>query len=219
MRQDPVSGPRWTRVSISIGVGLFILALTLSAVFVPQLRLLHLFQALIYVAVIVLTERNSPWGFGAGVIIPAAWNCLNLFVTHLFQAGAGQFWSLVRTGHVSRPDTLMVMIGGVAHFLLIIACMAGFIQLRPRMKLAAIDRAGKDAMILSGLTVSSLQLSHTEIASDNLLSIVTGMLASANGRCLPSQFQLIRLFRRELPSPCRSSCEASRTSSLSRKVL
>jgi len=73
-------------------------------------------------------------GFGVGVIIPAAWNCLNLFVTHLFQAEAGQFWSLVRTGHVSRPDTLMVMIGGVAHFLLIIACMAGFIQQRPRMK-------------------------------------------------------------------------------------
>jgi hypothetical protein len=134
MRQNPVSGPRWIRVSISIGVGLFILALTLSAVFVPQLCFLHLLQALIYVAVIVLTGRNSPWGFGVGVIIPAAWNGLNLFVTHLFQAGAGQFWSLVRTGHVSRPDTLMVMIGGVAHFLLIIACMAGFIQLRPRMK-------------------------------------------------------------------------------------
>jgi hypothetical protein len=134
MRLNPVSGTRWTFVLISIGVGVFILALTLSAVFVPQLRLLHLFQALIYVAVIVLTKRNSQWGFGVGVIIPAAWNCLNLFVTHLFQAGAGQLWSLVRTGHLSRPDTLMVMIGSVAHFLLIIACMTGFIQLRPRMK-------------------------------------------------------------------------------------
>ena len=41
-------------MSISIGVGLFILALTLSAVFVPQLRRLHFFQALMYVAVIVL---------------------------------------------------------------------------------------------------------------------------------------------------------------------
>jgi hypothetical protein len=134
MRLSPASGYRWTRVSIPIGVGLFILALTLSAVFIPQLRLLHSFQALIYVAVIVLTRRNSPWGFGVGVIIAAAWNCLNLFVTHLFQAGAGQFWSLLRTGHVSRPDTLMVMVGGVAHFLLIVACMAGFLQLRPRMK-------------------------------------------------------------------------------------
>jgi len=134
MRQNPVVASRWIRVSIALGVGLFLLALLLSAVFVPQLRLLHLFQALIYVAVIVLTRRNSPWGFGVGVIIPTAWNCLNLFVTHLFQAGAGQFWSLVRTGHVSRPETLMVMVGGVAHFLLIIACMAGFIQLRPRRK-------------------------------------------------------------------------------------
>lgn len=134
MRQNPVSASRWIRVSIALGVGLFLLALMLSAVYVPQLRLLHLFQALIYVAVIVLTGRNSPWGFGVGVIIPTAWNCLNLFVTHLFQAGAGQFWSLVRTGHVSRPETLMVMVGGVAHFFLIIACMAGFIQLRPHMK-------------------------------------------------------------------------------------
>jgi len=134
MRPSPVIGSRLTNVSIAIGVGLFILALVLSAAFVPQLRLLHLFQALIYVAVIVLTRRNSPWGFGVGVIIPAAWNCLNLFVTHLFQAGAGEFWSLLSTGHVSRPDTLMVMVGGVAHFVLIIACMAGFLQLRPRMK-------------------------------------------------------------------------------------
>ncbi len=119
---------------ISIAAGLFILCLVLSAVIVPQLRLLHVFQALIYVAVIALTRRNSPWGFGIGVIIPVAWNCLNLFVTHLFQAGAAQFWSLVRTGRVSRPDTLLVTIGSMAHFLLIIACMAGFIQLQPRMK-------------------------------------------------------------------------------------
>jgi hypothetical protein len=28
----------------------------------------------------------------------------------------------------------MVMVGGVAHFLLIIACMAGFIQLRPGIR-------------------------------------------------------------------------------------
>jgi hypothetical protein len=125
---------RWIRVSIAIGVGLFILALPVSAAVVPQLRVLHVFQALIYVAVLVLTRRNSPLGFGIGVIIPVAWNCLNLFVTHLFQAGALQFWSLVRTGHVSRPDTLMVMVGGMAHFLLMIACMAGMIQLRPRMK-------------------------------------------------------------------------------------
>jgi hypothetical protein len=125
---------RWIRASIQVGVGLFLLALAVSAFFVPQLRLLHVLQAMIYVAVLVLTRRNSPWGFGIGVIIPTAWNCLNLFVTHLFQAGARQFWLLLRTGHVSRPDTMMVMVGVVAHFLLIVACIAGFLQLQPRGK-------------------------------------------------------------------------------------
>ncbi len=77
---------------------------------VIQLRLLHLFQALIYLAVIALTRRNSPWGFGIGVIIPVSWNCLNLFVTHNFEAGAEQFWSLVRTGHMSGSETLTLVV-------------------------------------------------------------------------------------------------------------
>jgi arginine exporter protein ArgO len=59
-----------------------------------------------------------------------------LFVTHNFEAGAEQFWSLVRTGHMNRSETLtlVVTVGGVAHLLLIVACVAGFLQLRPRMK-------------------------------------------------------------------------------------
>jgi hypothetical protein len=131
----------WTRVSISIGVALFLLALALSAVIVPQLLYLHLLQALIYLAVLVLTQRNNAWGYGIGVIVPTAWNCLNLFVTHLFQKGAvqfwsliqsGQFWLLLRTGQVSRPETMTVMMGGVAHVLIIVACVAGFLHLRPR---------------------------------------------------------------------------------------
>lgn len=52
----------WTRVWIPLGAGLFIFALVGSAVAVPQLRLLHLFQALIYVAVILLARRNYASG-------------------------------------------------------------------------------------------------------------------------------------------------------------
>jgi hypothetical protein len=124
----------WIRLSILVGVVLFILALAASAIVVPQLRLLHLLQALIYVAIIILTRRNSAWGFGIAVFISAAWNCLNLFVTHLFQAGAQQVWSFVLTGYTSRPDTAMVFIASLAHFLLIIACMAGFLLLRPEKR-------------------------------------------------------------------------------------
>jgi hypothetical protein len=61
--------------------------LALSAFFVPQLRTLHVLQAFLYVAIILLARRDSPWGFGAGVIIATVWNGLNFFITHLFQAG------------------------------------------------------------------------------------------------------------------------------------
>lgn len=134
MRPRPVSGSRWTHLAILIGVALFLLALIVSAVFVPQLRVLHFLQALIYVAILVLTRKDSPWGFGLAVLVAVVWNALSLFVTHLFQAGAGQLWSLLRTGHVSRPDTLMVMVGGLGHFLLILACLVAFFQLRPGRK-------------------------------------------------------------------------------------
>jgi hypothetical protein len=126
--------PRWIRLSIFIGVLLFILALVGSAVVVPQLRLLHLLQAFIYVAIILLTCRNSPWGFGVAVFISTAWNCLNLFVTHLTITGAVLLWSFIDTGRLVRPETVMVFIGSLAHFLLIIACMAGFLRLRPGKK-------------------------------------------------------------------------------------
>jgi hypothetical protein len=127
----PVAGSLWVRVSILVGGGLFLLALAGSAVIIPQLRLLHLLQALIYVAVFILTRRNSPWGFGAGTIIAIAWNSLSIFITHLFQAGVGQFWIFLHGDHITRPDTLMVTIGGIGHFILIIACVAGFLELRP----------------------------------------------------------------------------------------
>ena len=133
-KQIPVSGTRWANVWIPVGAGLFMVALTVSAIVVPRLRLLHLLQALIYVAVILLTRRNNALGFGAGITIAAIWNSLNLFVTHLFQAGAREFWSLLLTGHLRRPDTMMVTLGGVAHFILIIACVAAFLQLHPGKK-------------------------------------------------------------------------------------
>ncbi len=126
--------PRWIRLSIPIGVLLFILALIGSAILIPELRLLHLFQALIYVAIIILTRRNSPWGFGVAVFISTAWNCLNLFVTHLFTAGAAALWSFIRTGHLIQPDAVMVFIASLAHFLLIVACLAAFLRLRPGKK-------------------------------------------------------------------------------------
>ena len=78
----------------------------------------------------ILARRNSVWGLGAGVTIAVVWNSLNLFVTHLAQAGVIAFWSFLRTGEVRRPDTMLVPLGCIGHFVLIIACLAAFLDLK-----------------------------------------------------------------------------------------
>jgi len=130
MNHDPAAPSIWTRVWIPIGAGLFVVALAVSALVTPQLRLLHLLQALIYVAVVILARRSSALGLGAGFTMAVAWNGLNLFVTHLMQAGAVAFWSLLRTGQVRRIDTMMVALGGIGHFILIVACLAALLDRR-----------------------------------------------------------------------------------------
>jgi hypothetical protein len=57
-----------------------------------------------YVAVILLARRNHASAFGAGISLALIWNGLQLFVTHLMQAGARELSTLLRSGHVRRPE-------------------------------------------------------------------------------------------------------------------
>jgi hypothetical protein len=106
-----------------VGATLFLAALLVSAIVYPELRLLHTFQALIYIAVLVLVRRNSAWGYGAGFAVAVAWNGIGLFVTHLIHAGAVAFWSSLRTGHVQQLVPMMVTLGGIGHSILIVAAL------------------------------------------------------------------------------------------------
>ena len=134
MNRERAAGSSSTRVWIPVGCVLFVIALIVSALVVPELRLLHVLQALVYVAVVILARRNSPWGFGAGVTIAVAWNSLNLFITHLAQAGAVAFWHFVTTGEVRRLDTMMVTVGTIGHFILIVACLAALLSTKENKK-------------------------------------------------------------------------------------
>jgi hypothetical protein len=134
MGNDDARISSWTRLWIPLGAGLFIVALLGSAIAVPQLRLLHAFQALPYVAMIFLARRNSPFWFGAGITVPLFWNCLELFVTHNFQSGARELWILLSSGHTTRPDTLMVFFGWIGSFVLIVASVVAFRELAARKR-------------------------------------------------------------------------------------
>lgn len=111
---------------------LFILVLALSAFYDPSIRVLHLFQALIYVAVILLTRRGSAWGYGAGSIMATLWNWTNLVHTTFIKVGLVQLSNLLQTGHINRPDLLIAVFAAAAHFVLIGSCVIGYFRIRPR---------------------------------------------------------------------------------------
>jgi len=123
MNDRSVNQSSATRAWIPIGAGLFLVALAVSAAAVPELRPLHFLQALIYVAVVILARRNNVFALGAGFTIAIAWNGLEIFGPHHMQAVALMFWSFLRTGQVQHLETMMVPIGGIGHFILIIACL------------------------------------------------------------------------------------------------
>jgi hypothetical protein len=118
-----------TRVWIPIAAALFTVALIVSAVVIPELRLLHALQAIIYVAIVILARSNSMWAIGAGLAIAVVWNGHGLFVSHSMQRGITVLWSLLQTGHMRELGPtpivpMMVLLGGIAHFVLIGACLA-----------------------------------------------------------------------------------------------
>jgi len=74
MKDARLGQRRWISLFIIVGAVYFMSALFVAAIFEPDIRVLHAFQALIYIAVIVLTSRNSAWGFGISCLNGAFWN-------------------------------------------------------------------------------------------------------------------------------------------------
>jgi len=117
--------PRWLIVS---GSCVFILALAVSAIFVPDIRWLHVFQASIYVVTSVLSLRGSRWGYFTGISAAGLWNYLGLFASPLFVEIAE---------HPGRPDLLLQGFAWIANLLVIVGCAWGYSRLaaRPRSDL------------------------------------------------------------------------------------
>jgi len=123
----PSADAIWINAFIAVGSLIFVCALATSAYFEPQWRTLHFFQALIYVAIVVLARRHSAWGYGAGFVVPAFWNALLLFRSPV---GAMGMQAVVH-GQMPDPGVVMQLFAAAGHFLIIIACLVGFARTRP----------------------------------------------------------------------------------------
>jgi hypothetical protein len=110
----------------------FIVILALAAVFDPSIRVLHVLEAFIYIAVMVLAGRRSAWGYGAGFTFAAFWNWMNLVHTTFIKNGVQELMRWTRTGQLRRPDLFIALPAATAHFVLIAACVAGYFFVRQR---------------------------------------------------------------------------------------
>jgi len=85
-----------------------------------------------YVTVIVLGLRHNRWGYFIGISIAGLWNYVNLFVTTFFQGGMHQLQLLLTTGQLHRPDLVIAVFAVLFHFVLIYACVLGYLRLEQR---------------------------------------------------------------------------------------
>jgi len=79
MKKRRFAGPEWL---VTIGGSFSILALAVSAIFVPEIRWLHLVQSWLYVAAITFSLRRNRWGYFIGNA--GLWDLLALFASPLF---------------------------------------------------------------------------------------------------------------------------------------
>jgi hypothetical protein len=134
LQAKSATNARWISACILVGSGIFVLGLVVSAVFAPEWRVLHTLQAMIYVAVVVLTRRKSAWGFGVGVTIAVFWNSLLLFTSPLITEGTQELLAAIRNGSAPRPDRMLTLLAFGGHILIIFGCLAGFFRTRPGVR-------------------------------------------------------------------------------------
>lgn len=106
-----IGAPEWLIVS---GSSVFILTLAISAVFVPEIRWLHVFQAAIYVVAIVLSLKRSRWGHFIGISAAGLWDYIGVFASPLFVEIAE---------HPARPDLILQGIAWLANLFVVIGCV------------------------------------------------------------------------------------------------
>lgn len=111
---------------------LFLFALAVSAYFEPAIRVLHAFQALIYLAVIAGSLRHQKWAYGAGICIAALWNYINLFITTFIADGVETLRILFSGGQPRDAGTVIAIPAALGHFGMIVFCAWAYTRLNKK---------------------------------------------------------------------------------------
>lgn len=90
--------------------------------FEPQFFLLHLYQAIIYLAIlIVLSYMKDPRAYMIGMLAPVAWLGV-VFATSLLDGATRQFLRLTRGQGVTNEVSFIAAVSAVLSILMIVFC-------------------------------------------------------------------------------------------------
>ena len=116
----------WTGVAAAICSAVFIVVLAVSAYWDPSIRVLHVFEALPYVAVAVLCLRRDKIGYALGAASGACWLWMAGFLTSFVRNGFQRLITLYHTGGLDRPDLLIAVPAAMATGGLLLFSVAGY---------------------------------------------------------------------------------------------
>lgn len=88
----------------------------------PQFFLLHFYQTIIYIALLVmLFFMEDRWAYMIGMLAPAAWLAM-VFATGLLGGASRQVWRLARGEWLSNDVSFIAAISAVLSLLMIVFC-------------------------------------------------------------------------------------------------
>jgi len=114
---------------IVCGCGLFIFILWLSAYFQADIRWLHFFQALMYVATLWLALHRNRWGYFIGISAAGLWDFSGLFVNNFVMSGLRWLMAWIHSGQLKHVDQIIAIPAFTGNFLVLAGCLWGYARL------------------------------------------------------------------------------------------
>jgi hypothetical protein len=157
MKRRRFVGPEWLVV---VGGAVFIFALAVSALFVPELRWLHLAQASMYVIAMFLSIRRQRWGYFIGASAAAFWNVLAMFASPIFAEMFEQF----------RPDLVLQGLAWLGNLAVVAGSVLGYRRLATK-SVVDVGWCALAFLITTGFLVGA-----TALLAPSYLSHIGGIL-------------------------------------------
>lgn len=118
---------------MQVSAALFVVVLVVSAWFDKSIRVLHLFEALPYLASPLLSRKRPKMGYMLGFASGTFWLWTAGFLTTFIWNGFERVIMLLSTGSVDRPDILLAVPGFIGTFGLVLASVVGYLSCKDKV--------------------------------------------------------------------------------------